>query len=88
MAMVDTNYCFLLFSTEFVGSTHDSIVYAVSALAGLLSSHALPIGFWVCGYEAFDCTNYLIIPFAVSAAVTPGYMLGFNYFLSSYRVHI
>jgi len=85
-ALVDSEYRFLSFSARCVGSAHDSMAHSVSSLAEFLNSGNLPVEYWICGDEAYMCTESLITPYPRSQCTEKEE--NFNFFLSSYRVHV
>ena len=68
-AMCDSSYRFLSYSSLCVGSTHDALAYAVSGLGFCLNQGLLEKLFWICGDEAYNCTESLIVPFPSSQCV-------------------
>lgn len=55
-AMVDSDYRFISFSANCVGSTHDSIAHAMSALWTQLSRNVMSPGYWIAADDAYACT--------------------------------
>ena len=88
IAAVDGKYRFLCFSLRCPGATHDSLAYAVSNLRAFLESGRLPKEVWGAGDEAFVCTEVLIVPIPASLVDPNSAEDAFNFFLSSFRVHV
>jgi DDE superfamily endonuclease len=79
---------FTFVSSQCPGSTHGSVAFAVSGLAGLLDcgTSGLPGGYWIAADDAYCCRGRLMTP-------RPGRRLSmerdcFNYWQSSARIHI
>jgi len=85
-ALCDSTYKFTSYSAKCVGSTHDALVHAVSSLGWFLEQGRLEKEFWICGDDAYHCTESLITPYPNSQANDE--QKHFNYFLSVLRVHI
>lgn len=83
---MDAEYRIRVSSARTVGSTHDSLAHTVSNLGAYLREGRLPHPFYIVGDEAYICTNSLIVPYPVS--VSGPLEKCFNFFLSSYRVHV
>jgi DDE superfamily endonuclease len=56
-AVCDFDYMFTFVSSQCPGSTHDSVAFAVSGLAGLLDcgTSGLPSGYWIAADDAYCC---------------------------------
>jgi DDE superfamily endonuclease len=88
-AICDSKYRFMIASALCPGSTHDSVVFAVSSLSTFLQrspNDGLPQGFFVAADEAYSCSDRVLTPW-------PGRGLPcekdcFNFWLSSARIHI
>lgn len=90
-AVCDANYRFIYMSAVAVGSTHDSVAFAMSSLWRSLQSARLPAGFWLAGDAAYICSEYLLTPHSKSALGEEAHRVSreaFNFFQSSHRVHI
>ena len=86
--LVEGNSRIISFSLRFVGTTHESLSFAVLNLAALLRSGAIPFEFWVAADEAFICTENVITPYPGSEAPSGSHKDTFNYYLSSLRKHV
>jgi DDE superfamily endonuclease len=87
-AVCDFDDMFTPVSSRCPGSTHDSVAFAVSGLAGLLAcgTSGFPSGYWIAADNAYCCRGQLMTPW-------PGRRLSmerdcFNYWQSSARMHI
>jgi hypothetical protein len=88
-AVCDFDYTFTFVSAQCPGSTHDSVAFAVSGLARLLSGCAdesMARGYWIAADDAYCCRDRLLTPW-------PGRGLSpdkdcFNYWQSSARIYI
>ena len=83
MAGCDVNGKFVFASSNFSGSTHDSLALEATALYDQIHAGNLPPEFFIIGDEAFSNTNQILSPW-------PGRGLGrykdsFNYWLSHSR---
>jgi hypothetical protein len=58
------DYMFTFVSSQSPGSTHDSVAFAVSGLAGLLDcgTIGLPSGYWIAADDAYCCRGRLMTP--------------------------
>jgi DDE superfamily endonuclease len=65
-AVVDSDYKFMYMSAVCVGSTHDSVAWAVSKLGMLLMKGAMILGYWIAGDAAYECTNGIVTPWPLS----------------------
>jgi hypothetical protein len=63
-AVCDFEYMFTFVSSQCPGSTHDSVAFSVSGLAGLLDSgtSGLPRGYWIADNDAYCCRGRLKTP--------------------------
>lgn len=86
--VVDANYTFLCFSARCVGSTHDSVAHAVSALGDYLEQGLLRKEFWIAGDDAYLCSESLITPYPMNQTSGNTALFNFNFFHSSLRMHI
>ena len=88
LAAVDGKYRFLCFSLRCPGAIHDSLAYAVSNIHQFLQSGRLPIEVWGVADEAFINTANLLVPFPSTGVVLDPFCDAFNFFLSSFRIHV
>jgi hypothetical protein len=90
-AVCDSNYKFLYMSARCVGSTHDSLAWAVSTLGSRLQG-GLGLGVnWIAGDAAYVCSDHLLTPYSKSQLqdnVFGKRRDAFNYFHSSLRMHV
>jgi DDE superfamily endonuclease/Villin headpiece domain len=90
-AVCDSKYKFLYMSARCVGSTHDSLAWAVSTLGRRLQD-GLGLGvYWLAGDAAYVCADHLLTPYSKSQMQDSE--LGqrrdaFNFFHSSLRMHV
>jgi DDE superfamily endonuclease len=87
-AVFDFDYMLTFVSSQCRGSTHDSVAFAVSGLAGILNcgTGGLPSGYWIAADDAYCCRGRLMTPW-------PGRRLSmerdcFSYWQSSAHIHI
>lgn len=86
--LVASDYSFLAFSARCVGSTHDSVAHAVSALGTYLEQGLLRREFWIAGDDAYNCSESLITPYPMTQAAGNTALFNFNFFQSSLRMHV
>jgi DDE superfamily endonuclease len=90
-AVVDSDYKFMYMSAICVGSTHDSVAWAVSKLVLLLVKGAMILGYWIAGDVAYECANGIVTPWPLSKVCDSTYGVerdSFNFFHSSTRMHV
>ena len=86
-ALVDSRYRFMFFSCLFPGSTHDFVANRASKLWRYIEMNKKMISeFWIVGYEAYKCTEFLTTNFPKSECVEDE--SAFNYVLSQLRNHV
>lgn len=73
-------------SARCFGSANDALAHAVSSLASFLEEGVLGFLFWIFGDEAYACSEWLITSYPISQCDQE--KSNFNFFLSSYRVHV
>ena len=88
LAAVDGKYRFLCFSLRCPGAIHDSLAYAVSNIHQFLRSGRFPNEVWGAADEAFINTENLLVPFPSTGVPLDQFEDAFNYFLSSFRIHV
>jgi hypothetical protein len=90
-SVCDSNYKCLYMSARCVGSTHNSLAWAVSTLGSRLQ-RGLGIGFyWIAGDAAYVCSDHLLTQYYKSQLqenVFGKRRDAFNYFQSSLRMHV
>ena len=62
MAACDYNRRFLSYDMSMAATTHDSLAHAASTFGKALEAGLLPEPFFINGDNAFNATNYMIIP--------------------------
>lgn len=62
-AVCDDKSRFRYMSFVAVGSTHDSVAFAMSSLNGALVKGVLVRGFWLAGDAALLCAQYILTSF-------------------------
>ena len=87
-AMCDGNRKFLWWSMLTVGSTHDSLAFAMSKLGQRLEEVGLPEGYWIAGDDAYVSNEYMLTPFSTKASKRDRKKDNFNFYQSRCRINI
>ena len=71
-----------------VGSTHDSLAWALTPLAQDLSIMGLPFGMWIAGDDAYPSSEYLLSPYSIQASRADKFKDNFNFYQSRCRINV
>ena len=71
-----------------VGSTHDSLAWALTPLAQDLAIMGLPFGLWIAGDDAYPSSEYLLSPYSIQASRADKFKDNFNFYQSRCRINV
>jgi DDE superfamily endonuclease len=90
-AVCDSKYKLCYMSARCVGSTYDSLAWAVSTLGSRLQGGLWLEVYWIAGYTAYVCSDHLLTQYSKSQLqenVFGKRRDAFNYFQSSLRMYV